>query len=252
MGAPRSAELEPTGDLRAIEARIDDAKVCDGRSNLRDSLEQAADILGRYEKSARDVYVVCDRQALSWDAVDAHFAAEWNARMHGPGLNTRMFVLPVGSTEADNIAVESVKFLNPPAIIGQPADFEVVVRNYGSVQHAAVPIKLEGNNIVVPDRTVSLPPRQSITVPFSATFAQTGSQVLTARIKSAGYTGDDQLAGRSRRDRPRIRTLIVSGDERQGQFRSESDFLEMGVAARGDSAGKRFWNRSLQCHGHFD
>ena len=182
MGAPREAsELEPTGDLRAIEAKIDEAKLGYGKANLAESLDVAAEVLGRYEKSARDVYIVCDRQALSWQSVDGSFAAAWKRRMLGPGLSTRMFVLPVGSADADNIAIESVKLLNPPAIVGQPADVEVVVHNYGPVQHAALPVTLEGVTPAVAERSISLAGGQSVPVTFSVPFNQAGSQILTAK-----------------------------------------------------------------------
>ena len=230
MGGPRgAAEVEPTGDLRAVEARIDEAKIGYGRANFRDALELAADVLGRNEKSSRDVYVVCDRRARGWQSIDAHFAAEWKRRMHGPGLNTRMFVLPVGSADSDNIAIDSVRLVNPPAIVSQPTDVEVVVHNYGSVQHAAVPITIEGAGPNVPERTVNLGKGQTVAVTFNVAFSQTGSQVLTAKLKSAGYALDDQMDAAVNVIAP-IRVLVISGDERSGQFRGEGDFLKTALA----------------------
>lgn len=230
MGAAASAgEREPTGDLRAIEAKIGEARVGSGAANLADSLDVAADVLGRYEKSARDVYVVCDRQALSWQSVDTQFVAEWKRRMHEPTLNTRMFVLPVGSADADNIAIESVTLLNPPAIVGQQAEVEVVVRNYGSVQHAAVPVTIEGATPAVAERSVSLAGGQSAHVVFSVPFKTAGSQVMTAKLRSAGYTGDDQLDMVVNVIAP-IRVLVISGDERQGQVHGASDYLKWALA----------------------
>ena len=185
--------------------------------------------MGRYPQSPHDIYVVSDRQALSWQSVDSQFVADWKRRMRGSSPNTRMFVLPVGSADADNIAVESVKLLNPPAIAGQQTDIEVVVRNYGSVQHAAIPVSIDGVKPALPERYVSLAGGQSLAVPFSITFKEAGSQVLSARVKSAGYTGDDQL------DMvvnviPPIRVLVISGDERSGQTHGASDYLRWALA----------------------
>jgi hypothetical protein len=230
MGVPRSpVDLEPTGDLRAVEARIDEAKVGFGRANIHDSLDLAGDLLARYEKSARDLYLVTDHQALSWDGVDAHFAAEWKRRMHGPGINTRMFVLPVGSADSDNLAVESIRLINPPAIAGQPTDIEVVVRNYGSVQHAAIPLSLDAPTISLPPRSISLGAGQSTSVVFNLTFPQSGSQVLTAQLKSSGYTGDDQLRLAVNVIAP-IRVLVISGDASSAQVHGAGDFLKWALA----------------------
>jgi hypothetical protein len=230
MGAPPSAgEREPTGDLRAIEARIDEAKLTNGRANLAESLDVAAEVLGRFPQSPHDIYVVSDRQALSWQSVDSQFVVDWKRRMRGSSPGTRMFVLPVGSADADNIAVESVRLLNPPAIAGQQTDIEVVVRNYGSVQHAAIPVSIDGVNPALPERYVSLAGGQSLAVPFSITFKEAGSQVLSAKVKSSGYTGDDQF------DMvvniiPPIRVLVISGDERSGQTHGASDYLRWALA----------------------
>ncbi len=234
----RAAELEPTGDLRSVETRIDEAKLGYGQANLRDALDTAAELLGRYEKSSRDVYVVCDRQALSWQGVDAHFAAEWKSRIQGPGLTTRMFVLPVGSAEVDNLAVDSIRLLNPPAIAGQPTDVEVVVRNYGPVPHAAVSVGIEGAGLNVPERSISVGPNQSVPVTFTVTLNQIGSQVVSVRLKGGGYVGDDQndLAVNVI---PSIRVLVISGDEHTehsehndhaGPLRGAGDFLKWALA----------------------
>ena len=230
MSLPQTpAEIEPTGDLRAVEARIDEARPGYGSADLRAALERAADLLDRYEKSARDVYVVCDKQALSWTRVDEHFAAQWKQRMHAPGLSTRMFVLPVGNAESDNVAVDSIRVLNPPAIVEQPVDVEVVLKNYGSVPRAAVELGIEGGKTAAPGRTVAIEAGQSLAVPFTVSFANTGSSVLTAQIKGAGYTADDQLKTVIEVVDP-IRVLVISGDERPGNFSSESDFLKWSLA----------------------
>src|SRR5437763_9263832 len=85
MGVAQSdSDLEPTADLRSVEARINDARVVWGRADLRDALNRAADVLERYERSARDVYVVCDRQALSWNQISASVAEDWQKRFYGP------------------------------------------------------------------------------------------------------------------------------------------------------------------------
>ncbi|HZL37260.1 MAG TPA: BatA domain-containing protein [Tepidisphaeraceae bacterium] len=237
MGVSQNpADLEPTGDLRAVEARINDAKPGYGSADLRDALDRAADVVDRYEKSNRDVYVICDRQALSWNKVDEHFAAQWKRRMYVPGISTRMFVMPVGNSDADNVAVESIKVLNGPAIINQPVDVEVVLRNYGPIPRAAVPLTLENPGQAAAQRTVSLEAGKSVSVVFTLTLDRGGSRVLTARLKgTGGYAGDDELQCAVQVIDP-IRVLIVSGDEHAGSFEGGSDFLKWALAPH-QSAG---------------
>src|SRR5947209_193887 len=74
MGLPQvDADLEPTGDLRALENRIDETRLAVGRANLRDALTRAADVLDRYERTNRDIYIICDHQALSWREINDRF-----------------------------------------------------------------------------------------------------------------------------------------------------------------------------------
>ena len=236
LGSPRSAaDMEPTADLRAVESRVDDARVEPGSASVREGFDLAAEILARYGKSDRDIYLVTDRQALTWRGVDDAWAADFRQRLRAAGQSTRLFVLPVGGADADNLAVESARVVNPPAIAGQPTDVEVIVRNYGSVQHAAVPVSLEGAALNASERAVSLAAGQSAPAVFSVTFTHPGAQALTARLRSSGYTGDDQLDLAVNVIAP-IRVLIVSGDERAGGFRGAGNYLSWALAPR-KSAG---------------
>lgn len=226
MGASRAAtDLEPTGDLRAIESRIDEARTGYSRSNIADSLDLAADILRRHENSTRDVYIVTDHQAQSWQGIDDRFAAAWNRRVNSSGSAPRIFVFPVGSAESDNVAVESVRLLNAPAIVGQPAEIEAIIRNYGPVQHSALPVTLDTAGLPIPERSINLAPHESAAVNFTVTYPQSGSTVATVRQRGGGYTGDDQL-DLAINVIPPIRVLVVSGaDEHAGQSHADSDFL---------------------------
>ena len=130
MGLPQSeADLEPTGDLRAIETRIDEAQIGYSRANLQESLIRAADVLERYEKSNRDVYVVCDRQALSWKEIDERFAADWRRRLSLAEASRRPSSVRRGCSsfrwagpDADNVSIESIRLAAGPAIHYRRAD----------------------------------------------------------------------------------------------------------------------------------
>lgn len=242
MGAGQTpADLEPTADLRSIETRIDEAKIAYSRADLHDALIRAADVLERYDKSSRDIYVICDRQALSWNQITPAFAQDWRKQIDGTATPknaaARMFVLPVGGTEADNLAVESVRLLNPPAIFyrradGHPApiEVEVTVHNYGNVPRIGQPLSIIINGArTAATKTINVGTNQFVTTTLPVEFDRTGSYVLSAKVSATGYTGDDHLETIVDVVEP-VRVLVISSEDRAEGGRGSADYVTWALA----------------------
>jgi hypothetical protein len=234
----------PTSDLQAVAGEVDEAQAGSGEANAAEALTRAADLLDVYEPSNREIYVVTDRQALTWrDAGDA-FARTWRQRLEKQERGrsaTRVVVVPVGSNDAENVAVEEVRLLNPPAIVGESAEVEVRVRNYGKQARAGLPLTVSSGRGKGFETTMTLGPGAGESVRVPVKFETPGSQVVTAEVHSAGLVSDDNR--QSAIDvTPPVRVLILSGDERPPgtkdagakhktmTFRSESDFLSLALA----------------------
>src|SRR4051812_37027624 len=124
-----AAERQPTADLWEVGRRIDAAEPGFGRADVAEALADALDeVEAREAKDAAErptpaaagggdkadgrdkpfvrFYVITDHQAASWRGVDDGFRARWQDRLHRDGIGGRLFVLPVGTPEADNVAVE--------------------------------------------------------------------------------------------------------------------------------------------------
>jgi hypothetical protein len=227
--APNADHLPPTTDLRAVADRLAAAKMGHGRANIAAALDEAADRL-RGSGGARDVYILCDRQASSWQEVGERFLAAWRRRSVAPsGGRTRLFVLPAGGSDAQNVSVESIELLTPPPVRGQPAEVEVWLRNRGTVRWASLPVSVRVGERKLPDAQVNLGPDSSAPVRLSVTFDKPGAQVLTAEVKTPGLTYDDRLESAVEVVEP-LKVLIVSGDERAAGYRSESSFLKVALA----------------------
>jgi hypothetical protein len=223
-------DLRPTPELRAIDARLSALRPGHGRGDLVDALDVAWLRLEQ-EVSNRQIFVITDRQDAAWRAADG-YRAPWRSQPRDAAVPTQVFVIPVGSTEADNIVVESVELQDPPAIRGQPVEVEVRLRNVGPVQRAALPLVLRSGERKLYEAKVNLAP--DATASFRAAvkegFPAAGSQVLSAAVSSSGYTADDRLDSVVEVIEP-VRVLILSGDERTaGGLRGESDFLRVALA----------------------
>ncbi len=127
------SEQAPSSDLQSVAARVVGLQQGFGEADNAEALNAAADVLQRYdERMNREIFVVGDRQAVSWRNVNEAFHRAWQARWAADG-RPRVTVLPVGSEAADNVVAEAIEVLNPPATVGQPVEMQVHVRNYGDI-----------------------------------------------------------------------------------------------------------------------
>jgi Aerotolerance regulator N-terminal/von Willebrand factor type A domain len=234
-GAQQSdAERAPTSDLQSIAARVSDLQPGYGVADMADALNRAGDLLDRYERLNREIYIVCDRQASSWKGVDSSFKHAWETRRSAVGA-ARVTLFDVGGDESDNVAVESAELVNPPAIKDQPADVEVRVHNFGTVPRDAMPLTLSINSRTLAETTVTLAANSEQAVKVPVRFPDGGSRVLTASVKSSGLTFDDRIDTAIDVTDP-IKVLVISGDEsgvaesNPPTFRSEASMLRLALS----------------------
>lgn len=231
-----AADADPTADLQSIADRIDALHPGQEPADVAQGLRRAEEVLDQNGRAARDLYVVGDRQALSWRNVNDDFLTRvWPEVLRRSGAPARVFWVPVGNDDADNLAVEAIALTNPPAILHQPAELQVDLRNYGPTARAAAPLSVSVNGRTVFETTAAVAPHRvaRVSVPLKGdVFTRAGSQVVTAQIKTAGFRDDDRLDSIVDAIEP-IRVLVISGDERDeraGEFRSEADFLRLALA----------------------
>ncbi|MEO6436177.1 MAG: BatA domain-containing protein [Tepidisphaeraceae bacterium] len=189
-GAPAAMSPPPqlTGDLQAVAARVAELKPTASSADMADALGVAVEVLGRQERAARQLYVICDQQAESWRRVDNAFIAAWK-----PSRQTlsKFVVIPIGGLEVDNAAVELITPINLPAVRGCVVQVEVRVRNFSPEARVGLPLTLRAAGAEPVAATVNLRPLDTSTITLPITFAQAGSAVLTAQINTGAQQPDD-------------------------------------------------------------
>ena len=235
---------QSTTDLQQLAQKVLSLNEPTGRADLRAGLERAIEILDRGPESSRELYVVCDRQASNWREVSSDaFRQSWRSKLERAGAQTRFFIVPVGSEKGDNLAIESVELLNPPAVKDQLVEIEVKVRNYGQSFRGNVDLKVEDKTT-----TISVAPESTAAVRVPMRFGGTGSRLLTASLTGAGLKFDDQMRAAIDVVDP-IRVLIVSGDERGVALQNESDFLRIALAPHAAEARQKGDTAADKPHG---
>jgi hypothetical protein len=188
-------------------------------------IEAAADLLGRQERVSRQLFVITDRQASAWRTAGEEFVDRW--RTHAP--LGRFIVIPVGGAETDNLIVESVSVINPPAVARCAGEVQVRVRNYGVEARSGVPMTVRIGARELATTTLNIPAGETVTTTAAVTFGAAGPQRLSAEIR--GGTGGPSLD--DRREividvSPPLRTLVLRSQS--GRVAVGTDFIRAALA----------------------
>jgi len=228
-GDPASAAVYAS-DPMELAQHVHDVNSASGAADVASGLNRAIKLLASSDAANREIYLVCDRAAQGWSGVDNQFVQQWTQQARG---RVRLFVIPVGSQDTDNVAIESITVSPSPAVVNQPLEVQVRVRNFGSVPRAAVPITVEsrdrsGKQEVLSRSTLNLPALGSAKKKISVKLPQAGSIILSASISAAGLATDKRLDYSLQVLDP-LRVLIIDGDEGDESSRSASDFLRLAL-----------------------
>jgi hypothetical protein len=207
-GVDNATPPQMTGDLQSLATRASELKPAPGIADLAESISTAATLLDRQDRFARQLYVVCDRQAVSWRYVGPDLFAP--ARNHF--TPSRFIVVPVGGDETDNLSIESIALLNPPAVRGCAAQVSVRVRNHGPAPRTGVPLllRLAGKDVFT--ETLNIAGGDARSVVATLRFDTSGTNVLTAELSGAGPNLDDRRSYIVEVSPP-LRVLIVRGGD---------------------------------------
>jgi len=229
VGEPGKTPVDsPTSDLQAVSARVAALKPSVARADVAGALSRALQVFEAQEPMRRELYLITDRQANNWETASGAFATGFTNRFRTAVPSSKFTVVAVGSDVRDKLVVEAVDVPTRPAIVGQALDVEIRVKNFGPTPHADVPLVLRaGGGAELFKTTLTLGADASQTVRTTVRFDKPGTQVLSA---TAGQSPADDRVDYAVDVVPPVRVLVISGDERPGAFRSESDFVRIALA----------------------
>jgi hypothetical protein len=250
----QSQPPQASTDLQSLALRVSDTRPWNSHAEIATALRSAAIVLEQSHAPDKHIVLVCDRQASSWRDVTERFAQTWRESLRTPdGRSPRLTVIPIGTEQAGNVAIESVQIVNPPVVMNTSVEVEVHLRNFDTVPVAGVPLKVRLADDTLYETKVNLNAGASTVVQCVVKFSSTGPQLLTAELQWPGLDFDDRMDLALEVDPP-IGVLVISGDEREGtqsdsstssvtsessipKFRNEADFVRLALAPHA-SAGR--------------
>lgn len=222
----------------------------------KDSSGDLAAALLHVERSFQDddanlnrvVYVLTDLRRRDWEgSADAGSDAGVVATLKRISeLAAGCYVVDLGGEGEENLLVEEVKPLDKALIAGVPAEFEVVVRNYGSRDALDVAVRFAaGDTLPVEARIPEIVAGGTAVAAFTYTFAggdETGGEAPEPVPVEVSLVGDpgggDLLPADNVRFYPArivngIRVLVVDGDPSGVYGQSETFYLKNALSPRG-------------------
>ncbi len=135
-------------------------------------------------------------------------------------------IVDVGAEGGENLTVTEIRSRNKSLVKGVDADFQVVVRNYGSAAASDVEVVFAaGESVELKNRVENIGPGEEAVVPFSYKFEETGAVPITATIPADALRSDNSRLFAAR-VREGVQVLLVNGDPSSDRERSEIYFLE--------------------------
>lgn len=209
---------EPTYDLNLAHKIVHDATLSNRTTNVTGALRQTLEMLSHHTSASQRIYLITDGQANGWKQFD-----DIGKMLHNPAVKTRIVL--VGSPEDHNLSVSDLQLGSSFASVGEAAQFEVEVTNFGLSEAKDVAVRLAVDDEAPSDEGVIdiIPPGGAKRLALYTKFNTAGSHTATAQINADHLLVDDQrtIALRANDD---VRVLLVSGDTGNGDPVSDATF----------------------------
>jgi hypothetical protein len=197
---------EPTYDLNLARKVVRDAALSDRPTNVEVVIKQALETLERHPGSLPKIYLVTDGQANAWNQFEDIAKMLRNA-------SAKSTVILVGGTENHNLCVSDLRLASSMASVGEAAQFDAEVTNFGTTDAGNVPVRLSVDAEPPCDEGMipSIPPGASKRLALFTKFHTAGYHTVTAQTNADHLPADDRrsIAVRALND---VRVLLVSGD----------------------------------------
>ena len=222
MGNKPRTLLRNTGyDDRRLEKTLKETQPLPEPLSLEASLEQIATLVRETKAPVREVYLVTDAQAVTWESL----SDKARRSLSEIGAEARIFVLPTPADPGENLAVTNLALASGSLRRGTVARLVAEVRNNGRLPQERVVVSLLAGDKAVDQRILErVAPGETGSVPLFVRLDQPGSVRLSARIGQDALEVDNVRYAVAR-VREQVRVLVVDGDPSDRAYRSETGYL---------------------------
>ncbi len=172
---------------------LDDCKPSFERTDLAAKVQQARALLKAADAPSKEIYVITDNQALSWEGLKEHDEGEEGGR-RSTATMAPLVVVNVAREPAPNVALQTIAIDSPAPVAGAPFQATVAVANTATVpQQKHLELLIDDVRESV-SPTLNFAPGATIKQEFRFTFDRAGAHRGLVRLTEAdGSPMDNQL-----------------------------------------------------------
>lgn len=234
---PRAIIGAPSFQRDATVQEISQLTGAHGSLDVPAGFRKVEEVLDASDIARKELVVLTDLQATTWNARGN--AGDPNFKRLLDRLaarKVRSTVIDLGGSAGDNHAVTDLQ-LDPPIVTPNlPAIVRASVRQFGRGAGGEVRARLVVDGRLGPEETVRLQPGQDQAIAFPYRFPAAGEHTVEVMVDP------DQLKLDDRRRlvvpiRDSVRVLLVDGDPRPEELKSETAFLAAALGPDEEAAG---------------
>jgi len=235
MGNRPRVLLRSTGyDDRRLEKDLKEITPLAEPLNLETSLDMIATLVQETRAPVREVYLVTDAQAVTWQ----NLSEKARRALRQIASDARIFILATAPDSGENLAVTGLDLATGTLRRGTTARFVAEVRNFGRLPQERIVVSLLAGDKPVDQHVIDrLGPGDSASVPLFVRFDEPGFVRLSARIGQDALEIDNVRYAVAR-VRDQVRVLVVDGSPTERPFRNETDYLVTALAPKAPASGK--------------
>ncbi len=220
-GEPDGVIPEPTFDLNLARNEIKEAKLSGRGTDLYVSLRRAVQILQRKPAVRREIYLITDGQSQGFRQMP-------NIRnlLDETGVDIKTTFIFAKTKLDQNVGVTSLRMSAGLCVVGQPARFDVTMKNSGQTEalNVRATLNIDGGEPVDEAVVDTIPAGQSKSVTMFAKMREAGTHAVTVSLTPDRLSADDSRSVAVRAVSS-VKVLLVDGDPGTRPPESETFFL---------------------------
>ncbi len=243
MAAPPAVVVStPSITTSEVLAEIDDLKRLDTTLDLPATVAVVDQLLARARRhdagfARHEVYFLTDLQRSAWMPQLPAVALEgFRARVRRLTERAALAIIDVAGSDAENLAVDELRMLDPVATAAREVRLTAVVENFGREPRSRQPVELLIDGRRVQRKQIELAPWGKTPASFVHRFETPGEH--TVEVRASGDSLDvDNHRWLAVPVRESLRVLCVDGRPSGEAFAGATDYLARALAPDRNPAG---------------
>lgn len=228
VGTPSFAPADFLGEITATKITSGGADLAATLATVEQVLQSASREFPRLAQS--QVYFLTDLGRTTWAPDLASTAlGDFRERSRRLGDSAALTVIDLGQTDAENLAVEQLRIVDPVVTARQETSIVGEIRNFGRAPKGRQSVELYVDGQRSAERAIDVAAGGRATVSFPYTFDTAAEHALELRL-AADWLDLDNHRFLTLPVKDQLRVLCVDGRPVGGDFKSATDYLRVALA----------------------